>query len=233
MAIKLVTLDLDNTLWQTDPVILKAEQACHRWIEENVPQAAEFYTFDALREYKNTIAECYPQLRHKVSELRIEVLRRVFLQAGISGDEGRHKAQQAFDVFYQARSEVTLFAGALDALTTLQKNYSLIALTNGNADLTLIGIDHLFDAHFNAEQVGAAKPQPDLFQAALSHAGVTSEQCIHVGDHQQQDIIAAQRLGIKTVWVNLTDAAWVEDECTPEQEINHLSQLPAAIQALQ
>lgn len=79
MAIKLVTLDLDNTLWQTDPVIIKAEQACHRWIVENVPQAAEFYTFDALREYKNTIAECYPQLRHKVSELRIEVLRRVFL----------------------------------------------------------------------------------------------------------------------------------------------------------
>lgn len=237
MSIKLITLDLDNTLWQTDPVIIKAEQACHDWIVENIPQAAEFYTMEALRQYKNDIAECYPQLRHKVSELRIEVLRRVFLQAGLTRskdgiDQAHEKALQAFAVFYKARSEVTLFDGALDALESLNKSYSLMAVTNGNADLKLIGIDHLFDAHFNAEGVGAAKPQPDLFTAALNKAGVSAAECIHVGDHQEQDIVAAKRLGIKTIWVNLSDAAWAEDECTPDQEITHLSQLAAAVQTI-
>lgn len=233
MAIKLITLDLDNTLWETDPIIVKAEKACHDWLVTNVPQAAEFYTLEALRQYKNDIAESFPQLRDKVSALRLEVLRRVFLQAGISGDEGREKAQQAFDVFYKTRSEVTLFEGALDALQTLQNDYSLIAATNGNADLKLIGIDHLFDAHFSAEQVGAPKPQADLFEAALAHAGVNPEECIHVGDHQEQDIVAAKRLGIKTIWVNLCDAAWAEQECVPDQEITHLSQLVSAVAALQ
>jgi len=237
MSIKLITLDLDNTLWETDPVIIKAEKACHNWIVENVPQAAEFYTLEALRQYKNDIAECYPQLRHKVSELRIEVLRRVFLQAGLSTskdgvDKAREKALEAFSVFYKVRSEVTLFEGALAALEALKNDYQLIAATNGNADLKLIGIDRLFDAHFNAEQVGAAKPHPDLFEAALKQAGVSAAECIHVGDHQEQDIVAAKRLGIKTVWVNLSDAAWAEDECVPDQEITHLSQLPAAISAL-
>lgn len=232
MAIKLITLDLDNTLWETDPVILKAEKACHNWVVENVPQAAEFYTFEALRQYKNDIAECYPHLRDKVSELRIEVLRRVFLQAGIRGDEGRQKALQAFAVFYKARSEVTLFEGALAALETLKKDYQIMAVTNGNADLKLIGIDHLFDAHFNAENVGAAKPHPDMFEAALNKAAVSPADCIHVGDHQEQDIVAAKRLGMHTIWVNLSDAAWVEDECVPDQEITHLSQLNAAVVAL-
>lgn len=237
MAIKLITLDLDNTLWETDPVIIKAEKACHDWIVENVPQAAEFYTMEALRQYKNDIAECYPQLRHKVSELRIEVLRRVFLQAGLTRskdgiDQAREKALAAFDVFYKARSEVTLFDGALSALETLKKDYPLMAVTNGNADLKLIGIDHLFDAHFNAENIGAAKPHPDMFEAALNKAGVSAAECIHVGDHQEQDIVAAKRLGFKTIWVNLSDAAWAEEECVPDQEITHLSQLKAAVQAL-
>jgi len=232
MAIKLITLDLDNTLWETDPVIISAEKACHDWIVTNVPQAAEFYTLEALRDYKNDIAECYPQLRHKVSELRLEVLRRVFLQAGISGDEGRRKAQQAFDVFYQARSNVRLYDGALTALEALSQDYALIAVTNGNANLKLIGIDHLFTAHFNAEGVGAAKPNPDLFNAALQQAGASAAQCIHIGDHQEQDIVAAHRLGIKTIWVNLCDAAWAEDECTPDCEVNHLSQLVGAVEQI-
>ena len=231
-AVRLLTLDLDNTLWETDPVIVKAEKACHDWIVANVPQAAGFYSLEAIREYRNQIAACYPDLRFRVSKLREEVLRRVFMQSGIERDQAALLAGEAFAVFYRARSEVTLFDGALQALQQLSRQYSLIALTNGNANLQQIGIRPLFAAHFSAEDVGAPKPQPDLFHRALTSAGVSAQQCIHIGDHQEQDIAAAARLGIKTIWVNLTDAAWAEASCVPDQEITHLSQLPAAVAAL-
>lgn len=232
MAVSLLTLDLDNTLWETDPVIVRAERACHDWIVTNVPQAADFYSMEAIREYRNQIAECYPDLRFRVSRLREEVLRRVFMQSGIDRERAAGLASEAFQVFYRTRSQVTLFDGAREALGLLSQQYRLMAVTNGNADLQLIGIDHLFEAHFSAEQIGAPKPQPDLFQAALQLAGVSAEECIHIGDHQEQDIAAAARLGIATVWVNLMDAAWAEPSCLPGQEITHLSQLPAAVAAL-
>lgn len=232
MALRLLTLDLDNTLWETDPVIVAAERKTHAWINEHCPQAASFYSLEALREYRNQIAECYPQLRFQVSKLREEVLRRVFMQSGVERERAAALAAQAFQVFYRARSEVTLFDGAAEALQQLAAQYPLIALTNGNADLELIGINTLFHAYFTAEQLGAPKPQPDLFQAALQHAGVSAQECIHIGDHQEQDIVAAARLGMKTIWVNLSDAAWAEADVQPDQEITHLSQLPAAVAAL-
>lgn len=228
----LITLDLDHTLWDTDPVIHAAELACFRWIEQHCPVAAEFYTLETLRDYKNTIAECYPQWRHQVSHLRREVLRRIFLQAGLQDIAAGDMANAAFDVFYQARNRVTLFDGALQSLQQLSQSCPLIALTNGNANLSLIGIDHLFTAHFSAEHIGAAKPAADMFEAAMSHVGADPQHCVHVGDHQEQDIIAAQQLGIKTVWVNVSDADWGYSDCQPDQEINHLAQLPQAIAAI-
>ena len=232
MAIRLLTFDLDNTLWDTDPVIARAEKLTHDWVCSNVPQAASLYSLDALLEYRNQIAASYPELRFRVSELRREVMLRVFLQAGIERAQAQQLAQECFDVFYRARSEITLFEGAEAILQQLGEDYPLMALTNGNADLGLIGIQDLFSAHFNAEQVGAPKPQPDLFEAALQASGVEAHECIHIGDHQEQDVVAAARLGINTIWVNLADSAWAETDAQPDQEITHLSQLPAAVRAI-
>lgn len=232
MPIRLLTLDLDNTLWDTDPAIARAEQITHDWISNHCPQAASFYTLDAIREYRQQIAECYPELAFRVSKLREEVLRRVFLQSGLEREQAALMARQAFQVYYRERSNVSLFEGAREALETLASRYPLMAVSNGNADLDIIGIRHLFAGHFNAEQVGAPKPQPEIFLTAVRAAGVNATECLHIGDHQQQDIAAAHRLGMKTIWVNLGDAPWTEESCRPDQEITHLAQLPAAVQVL-
>ena len=44
-VIKVVTFDLDNTLWDVEPVLLRAEQAQYRWLEENRPRVTR--EFDA------------------------------------------------------------------------------------------------------------------------------------------------------------------------------------------
>ena len=232
MTIRLLTFDLDNTLWDADPVIARAEKLTHDWVCEHVPQAASLYSLDALLQYRNQIEASYPDLRFRVSKLREEVMLRVFLQAGIEREQAAQLAKESFDVFYRARSEITLFDGAEQILEDLKKDYTLMALTNGNSDLKLVGIDHLFAEHFNAEDVGAPKPQPAMFEAAFAASGVPAHEGIHIGDHQEQDVVAAARLGMKTIWVNLTDAAWAEAEAQPDQEITHLSQLPAAVRAI-
>lgn len=232
MTIKLLTFDLDNTLWETDSVIVKAEQATVAWIDEHVPAAAHHYNLNTLSEIKQHLAESRPDIRHKLTALRTEMLYQIFLRSGLKENEARIKADEAFAAFLQVRNQVELFDGALEALQVLASDYQLIALSNGNSDLKAIGLDHLFSHHFNADQVANPKPHPDMFEAALQAAAVSPAQCVHIGDHQQQDVLAAHQLGMKTVWANMNDQLWQENTCQPAGIITQLKQLPALIQSL-
>ncbi len=82
MPVRLITFDLDYTLWDATPALLAAEQAMHDWIATHSPVTASFYPPEKMREYRQWLAQSYPQLQGKVSELRYETLRRVFMQAG-------------------------------------------------------------------------------------------------------------------------------------------------------
>lgn len=220
----------------------------YQWIEINSPSAAKFYPPPAMHEYRIQLAAAYPEFRDKLSELRIETLRRIFMQSGHDRDQARSMAEQAFDVFYQARSQLALFDGVDEALTQLGLIFHIAAVTNGNADLKLAGFDHYFDSHFNADTDGAAKPAADMFVAALTRANATPEETLHIGDHPEQDIAAAAALGIKTIWYNgqgngkENGADWSASErpplewplldVQPTATFSHWSQLAPLIQAL-
>ncbi len=232
MAIKLITLDLDHTLWDTDPVLHAAEAAVIKWIAEYSPSTLSLYTPAQMAEYRAQIAESYPELRDKVSELRIQTLIRIFMQSGNDRQRAEAMAREAFQVFYEARSQLPLFEGVAEALQQLKQHYQLIAVTNGNADLKIAGHDHLFDDLFNPDMHGAAKPAPDLFHLALNKAGAEAHEAIHIGDHPDQDIAAAQQLGMKTIWFNNKDREWPHSDVQPDQVFTHWNELLPAIAAL-
>lgn len=229
MAIKLITFDLDNTLWHTDPVIVKAEQVQWIWIEKLSPNAKDYFNDQILQQLKIRVAEQNPELRHKLSQLRLEFLKQVFIICGEPEEQAQLFAQRTFEEFLHMRNQVKLFPGALELLQQLKGDYQLIALSNGNSDLSRIGLDHLFSAHFHAENVAQPKPHQDMFLAALEHAKVEANECIHVGDHPQQDIAAANTMGFKTVWANLLEQEWPNQLKTADHEINQLEQMLTVI----
>ncbi|OUS41003.1 hypothetical protein A9R00_03140 [Oleispira antarctica] len=232
MTIKLITFDLDNTLWHTDPVIVRAEQILWDWIQLHCPPASNRFNLESLQALKAKVAEQNPRLRHKLSQLRLEFLYQVFSACGCQPTQAKELAQQAFAEFLTARNAVELFPNALSMLQQLKADYQIIALSNGNSDLKIIGIDHLFDGHYHAENVARAKPYDDMFVAAMKQAGVSANECIHVGDHPEQDVLAAKQLGIKTVWANLLQQSWPQELKLADHEINHLDQLIAKIKQL-
>lgn len=225
MTIKLITFDLDNTLWHTDPVIIKAEEAQWQSVIQLCPSAINLFTPVLLKKIKLETIEKNPHLRHKLSSLRQAFLFQLFIQCGISKAQAEHFSQQAFSDFINVRNQVELFPGALNLLTALQKKYHVIALTNGNADLKKIGIDHLFNAHFHAENVNRPKPHNDMFLAALEHANASPAESLHIGDHPEQDIDAAKNMGFKTVWANLLGQTWPMNVHKADHSITHLDQL--------
>lgn len=228
--IRLITFDLDNTLWDVEPVIIRADAAMNDWLAQAHPE------WPGLS--KETLADCrriaWEQLadqRHNLTALRIATLEQALMHCGVSGEQVQHSARGAFSVFHVERNNVTLFDDAIDMLQTLANRYDLHAITNGNADISQMAIAPYFRAHFSAEGVGAAKPDPAPFLAALKYAGVGANGAVHVGDHPEQDVAAAQAVGMRAIWFNPERMQWPLTGA-PDAQVQTLAELPAAITAL-
>ncbi len=229
--IKLITFDLDNTLWDINPIIVKAEQQLKQWVAEHVPEAVAKLERDRLLGTYQRIREQYPEIAHHPSELRKKILYTIFSETNLIHEHASVLAEEAFAVFYRFRNDIELCHEAQEVLATLQQRYQLIALTNGNANLEMIGIDSFFSAHFSAESEGHPKPHAAMFIKALSYTGLNAEQTIHVGDHPLEDIEAARKLGFNTIWFN-ENKRQDSQRCNPDKEVHRLTELPAAVTAI-
>jgi len=230
--IRVVTFDLDNTLWDVNSVIGNAERTLRAWFNEKVPEVHQTFDGDGLAALRNRIVEENPAIVHNLSELRRTMFARSIEQSGYSARSAQRLADEALTVFLDARHDVTYFDGALEVLAELASRYLLGALSNGNADVFRLGLGDFFSFDYSAAKVGAGKPAPDMFHAALEHAGAEPDQMVHVGDHPEDDIRAAANLGIHTVWVNLTGECYPED--APETvQVTDLREVPARIDELE
>jgi FMN hydrolase / 5-amino-6-(5-phospho-D-ribitylamino)uracil phosphatase len=226
--IKLLTFDLDDTLWECAPVLQRAEQITYAWLQQHCPRLTRQFTPVDLRERRFELARQQPQLAHRFSQLRLLSLQQALLDAGLSADDARASAEAALAVFLQARHEVQLIEEVERVLAQLSRHYVLGAITNGNVEIARIGLNRYFSLAINAEHLPRAKPHPEPFLAALQQAGCAAESCIHIGDDMEHDIRGAQRLGIHTIWVNRLQAPW-PDAQRPNAEIRHLAELPDAV----
>jgi len=231
MPITVITFDLDNTLWDVDPALLRAEDAQRDWLLANRPGTIEAYDHEGLWEFKKSVWKRHPQLLHHVSHMRTQMLYELQIAAGYDEEASRQGAEQAFAIFLEERHQVVLYEEALGVLRSLSRDYTLGALTNGNADIYKTDAGEYFDFAFLAEDIGASKPAPDMFHAALEKTSAGPDQIVHVGDNPQHDIEGAKAVGMRTVWMNSQGQGWPGGE-RADREIDNLLQLPAAIASI-
>ncbi len=230
--IRAITFDLDNTLWDVEPALIRAEQAQSDWLHEHRPGTIEHLDHEAQWDYKKAVWKRHPELVHQISKMREQVLYEMQRDAGYGEAEARTGAREAFAVFLEQRHRVQLYEEALEVLEALAGQYRLGALTNGNADIYKTDAGEYFDFAFLAEDVNASKPAPDMFHAAVARAGVTAAEIAHVGDNPDHDVHGAREAGFHTVWMNGRSEAWPHELPRADVEINNLKELPDAVARL-
>ncbi|MFC6337206.1 HAD-IA family hydrolase [Pseudomonas sp. CCM 7891] len=224
MSIKLITFDLDDTLWDNVPVIVSAEASMRQWLATHAPLVGEL-PLEHFATLRQQVLQRYPELKYRISLLRHRVLLHAFEEAGYVQPRATEMADVCFEAFIHARHQLTVFPEAEPMLKALGHHYMLGVITNGNADVQRVGLADYFKFALRAEDIGIAKPDARLFQEALQRGGVDASAAVHIGDHPGDDITGAQQAGLRAVWFNPAGKVW-EAEQLPDAEIHSLTELP-------
>ncbi|MDU9391066.1 HAD family hydrolase [Pseudomonas japonica] len=224
MSIQLITFDLDDTLWDTAPVIVSAEAVLRDWLAANAPSLGAV-PVEHLYTIRERVVQAEPGLKHRISALRRRVLFHALEEVGYSEAHARELANEGFEVFLHARHQLEIFPEVQPVLELLRRHYTLGVVTNGNADVRRLGLADYFKFALCAEDLGIGKPDPAPFLEALRQGEVEAGAAVHIGDHPGDDIAGAQRAGLRAVWFNPQGKTW-EAEGRPDAEIQRLSQLP-------
>ncbi len=87
-----------------------------------------------------------------------------------------------------------------------ERGQSLVVVSNW--DVSLIGVlrtlklEPLLDAIVTSAAFGERKPSPAIFAHALTLAGVSADEAIHVGDSLDEDVAGARAAGIEPILIH-------------------------------
>lgn len=225
--VKAISLDLDDTLWDLGPVILRAEHAVYEWLGRHYPRVVARYTPDDIRALRRAVEADFPGREHDLPLLRRATFARLARDCGYDED----LAGAAFAAFQQVRNQVTPFDDVHPALARLARRGPVVALTNGTADLAVIGLRHYFAAVYTAGDAGAAKPDPRAFRFVCDRLGLAPGQVLHAGDHPENDVAGARASGMPAIWVDRGLHAWPAQLAPAEHVVGDLHELAELVGA--
>jgi putative hydrolase of the HAD superfamily len=127
--------------------------------------------------------------------------RRVWSGLGLNG--GRPELSAIVTDFFSAMDRHVKRNRSL--LLLLRRRYRLGIVSNfyGNLERVCedLGIRDLFDCLIDSFRVGAVKPDPRIFRAALDRMCIGPAEAIFVGDNPWRDMEGAKGLGMPHVWL--------------------------------
>jgi len=108
-----------------------------------------------------------------------------------------------FEIAYEHFAEAgvwKLYPEVLDVLEQLRERFQLAVISNFDGRLRLIlqnlGISKYFSHVFISSELGADKPDPEIFRRALKIMHLNADEVLHVGDDPKRDWNAAKETGL-------------------------------------
>lgn len=200
-TIKVIGFDLDDTLWSVAPVIEKANSAMWSYLNTAYPKLSEKFSMLELLNEMQELTK-FDDRRHKITLCRMVAIQTLLERAGLPIAKAVDLSGRALDVFLEERHNVDLYAGALDCISKLKKDYKIASISNGNANTRRLGLAEYFDFSICAEDINSSKPEPALFETTLIHFGIKAEEMIYIGDGIENDVSGAKAVGIHPIWFN-------------------------------
>jgi putative hydrolase of the HAD superfamily len=160
-----------------------------------------------------------------------DVVHRVFSEVGMVRDFDRF-FDAVYDKFRNSEGW-TLFPETTEVLRTLKsRGFKLGVISNFDSRvysvMRSLDILSFFDAVTISSEAGYAKPAPEIFQVALRSLGVQADDALLVGDNLEDDVEAAQQVGIHAI---LLDRSGRRAHVNTAPRIHNLNEVLDYVQA--
>ena len=219
---KALLVDFYGTLVQEDDAIIR-EICGEIAVSAGVPteDVARFWVRQ-FRELCNSLHGDAFRLQRDVEQISIEQTLERF---GVSGDPVKiskrlFKYWRAPDVFPDAAPFLAVVRIPVCLVSNIDNDEIAAALVH-----TGISVDHIV----TSEDCRSCKPRSEMFEKALSLLALSSEEVLHIGDSLSSDVAGANRVGIRTVWLNRNKRLLTGDFC-PDYQVSSLKMLDSIIQ---
>ncbi len=126
-------------------------------------------------------------------------------------------------------STFVLFDDVLSALEALKQQKLILGLlTNATKDTISVHRKLDLEPYLNfvvtSEEVGADKPKPLIFLAALDRAGVNASEAVHIGDQYELDVVGARGAGITPILIDRYDVFPEVSDCPRIHSLTELAE---------
>jgi HAD superfamily hydrolase (TIGR01509 family) len=132
-------------------------------------------------------------------------------------------------VWHAARNQVEPFGEVIPSLEKLKARFRLATLSNGNADLNVIGLAHHFEVTLSAGALGYAKPDPRAYAALAEALTLKPAEILFVGDEPHADVDGPRTAGMQTVWMNRGGVVWPDALPAADLSVTDLAGLVALL----
>lgn len=210
-----------HIVFDVDGTLVDFESALHAALREAAEAASAhlgtLVTASQLHQSREFVAVDPAWSEKRLKEIRDESIRRVLASAGEHASE---VVEMIAATYYAGRdAHLRAYDDVEHSLATLAaRGFTLIAATNGNADLA----PHPFMAHVahhqQAEVVGVSKPDPAFFARAVADVGGQPELSLSVGDRIDNDVLPARAAGLHAALLDRHDKA-------PDVEVPRITSL--------
>ena len=227
MNITVVSFDVDQTLIDTDRVIMRSMESVRDELEKRVPgERTRSLTVEEMWSIRDREEKDFVGKVRDFDEIRRRSFHKMLDHVGYTGPD---LSTRLNEVYLEHRYNVIVpYEDVVPMLDALGPSFKLGLLSNGNNYPEYFGLADRFDFAVYAQDIGIEKPDPRPFQIAAQRAGCNLDQLLHVGDSLETDVAGAQAVGVRAVWLN-RDEDPNDTGIEPDHEIQSLTELPVVI----
>ena len=200
--IKVLSFDLDNTIYDCETVLRKAEAWFTQYLCDTYGLGGACLKYDFWAQIKSEVLHDNPELADDVTLLREVSLVEAFRRLKIPLENGLADAKKLVDLFVEHRSSGFVHQDIYDMLSALKQKYPMVAISNGNLKPSKIMVDGYFERDFRPAVGGLRrKPFADMFIECAKFKNVKIDEILHIGDDPFTDVYGAVQAGCKCAWV--------------------------------
>ena len=142
-------------------------------------------------------------------------------------DVSKELALRIFTRVRQLDRKLVLFDDVLPIIHILRERGMVLGLISNlshslDGNVNELGLTGYVDFALTSFEIGAEKPHPPIFLAALERARVTASEAIHVGDQYHSDVLGARNVGINPLLLD-RDGFWERvNDCPRIQNLGEI-----------